>query len=169
MNMNNSQDANTSASVFEHTASVGGEFSDCLAQNEDKSIPEQTPEDSGDTLQLTAFFSKTNSSEISSSETEQMPKNLQKKIKRKKSQNSRQIKKWLKGKTDKAEHGESSTYASERENCDDEHPVLCHIHPMSHGESVLNSSILDEILSEKKRILLESAEMSEFLRNRIKT
>jgi hypothetical protein len=159
MNVNNSHDASTTASVFEHTASLGGEVSDCLEQNEsEKNISEQTPEHSGDTLQLPALLNKTNSSEISSFETEQLPKNLLKKIKRKKSQNSRPIKKWLKGKTDrdKVEHGESSTYAPERENCDDEHPVSLHIQPISHGESVLNSSILDEILSEKKRVTVLS-------------
>jgi hypothetical protein len=157
MNKNNAHQTSTTAGVFEHATSLGGEVSDCLDQNgSEKNISDQTPQQLGDALQLPALLSKTNSLKISSFETEQMPKNMLKKIKRKKSQNSRPIKKWLKGKTgrDRAECGESSTHASEREKYGDEHPVLLHIQPISHGESVLNSSILDEILSEKKRVIV---------------
>jgi hypothetical protein len=155
MNVNNSHDVDTTASVPEHTPSLGGEVSDYVVRNEgEKDVSEQF----SDTLQLPTVLNKTVSSETSSFESEQIPKKLLKKIKRKKNQSSRSIKKMLKGKTgkDEAERGESSTHALQRENSDDEHPVSLHIQPISHGESVLSSSILDEVLSEKKRVTVLS-------------
>jgi hypothetical protein len=159
MNANNSHDVDTTASVPEHTPSLGGEVSDYVVRNEgEKDVSEQTTGQFSDILQLPTVLNKTVYSETSSFESEQIPKKLLKKIKRKKNQSSRPIKKLLKGKTgkDDAEHGESSTHALQRENSDDEHPVSLHIQPISHGESVLSSSILDEVLSEKKRVIVLS-------------
>ena len=41
---------------------------------------------------------------------------------------------------------------AEKEHCNGEYTLPFHSQPVSRGESLLNSSILDEILSEKKRV-----------------
>lgn len=173
MNVNNVHDTNTAINVLGETSSLGREVSDYHHHNggEKNIIVEKTPEQLSDMFQPSVLLNKTNSSEISCCHNEQIPKMLLKKIKKKKSKNSKPVKKWFRGRTDtdKVEHKESLAGVSKRENCNDECPVSLQIQPISCGESVLNSSILDEVLSEKKRILLESAEMSEFLQSRIRT
>jgi hypothetical protein len=151
MNVNNSHNA----SGLEHTASLGKQVTDyCLNNEGGKNVAEQMPEQMSSTLQSPALLNEKRCSEISSCQSKQIPKKLLKKIKKRKSQNSKPIKKWFKEKTDKdkTEETESLTDAPERENYDDEHPVSLHIQSLSRAESVLNSSILDEILSEKKRV-----------------
>jgi hypothetical protein len=156
MNVNNFHDANTALSVLGETSSFGREVSDYHLHNGgEKNIVEKSPEQLSDIFQPPVLLNKTNYSEISSSHNEQIPKKLLSKIKKKKNQNSKPVKKWFKGKTDTdiIEYQESSAGVSQRENYNDECPVSLHIQPISCEESVLNSSILDEILSEKKRVI----------------
>ena len=152
-------DANTMASAVEHTACCGRDVTDYRVHNEGRrNITEQTPEEFCDKLQQPLLLSRKSYSQISCSDSEQMPKNLLKKIKKKRNQNSKPLKNLVKGKheKDKPQEAESSTDVSERENCDAECPLSLHIQPVSCGESILNSLILDEILSEKKRVILFS-------------
>jgi hypothetical protein len=165
MNVDNF-DANTVTSAVEHTACRRRDVSDYHLHNEGKkNIVEQTPVQLCDKLQQPLLLNKTSCSQIGRSHTAQMPKNLLKKIKKKRSQNSKSLKKLVKGKLekDKTQEAESSINASERENCDVEYPVSLHIQPVSCGESVLNSSILDVILSEKKRVILFTISHSLFI------
>jgi hypothetical protein len=162
----NNFDVKTAASAVEHTACPGGDTSDYHLHNEGKkNIAEQTPEQLCDKLQLPLLLNKTSCSRSSCSHSEQMTKNLLKKIKKKRSQNFKPFKNLVKGKPekDKIKEAESSTDASERDNCDVECPVSLHIQPVSCGESVLNSSILDEILSEKKRVITLNISYSVFM------
>jgi len=154
MNVNNF-DENTVASAVERTACCGRDISNYQLHNEGKrNITEQTPEKFCDKLQQPLLLNKTIYSQVSCSNSERMPKNLLKKIK-KKSQNAKPLKNLVKGKPEKdiTQEPESSASASERENCDAEYPLSLHIQPVSCGESILNSLILDEILSEKKRVI----------------
>jgi hypothetical protein len=153
MNVNNFVE-NTVASTVNCTTCCVRDISDYHLHNEVKrNITEQTPEDFCDKLQQPLLLNK---KQISCSRREQMPKNLLKKIKKKRSQNSKPLKNLVKGKhgKDKTQEVGCSTGVSERENCDAEYPLSLHIHPVSCGESILNSLILDEILSEKKRVIL---------------
>ena len=153
----NKFDANTAASAVDCTACPGRDVSDYHLNNEGKkNIAEQTAEQLYNKLQQPLLLNNTSYSQISCLHSEQMPKNLLKKIKKKRSQNSKPLKNLVKGKPekDKTQEAESSSNASEREICDVEYPMSVHIQPVSCGESVLNSSILDEILSEKKRVIL---------------
>lgn len=162
----NGIDENTVASAVECTACCGRDISNYHLHNEGKrDITEQTPEKFCDKLQQPLLLNKTSYSQISCSHSERMPKNLLKKIKKKRSQNSKPLKNLVKGKheKDKTREPESSTGASERENCDVEYPLSLHIQPVSCGESILNSLILDEILSEKKRVILFNISHSLFI------
>lgn len=155
MNVNNFNE-HTVASAVEHIACCGRDSSNYHLHNEAKrNITEQTPEKFCDKLQQPLLLNKTSYSQIRCSHSERMPKNLLKKIKKKRSQNSKPLKNLVKGKREKdvTQEPESSTSASERENCDVEYPLSLHIQPVSCGESILNSLILDEILSEKKRVI----------------
>jgi hypothetical protein len=156
MNVNNFHDANTAVSVLGETSSVVREVSDYHLHNRgEKNVTEKTPEQLSDMFQSSVLHNKTNSSEISCCYNEQIPKMSLKKMKKKRSQNSRPVKRWFRGRTDadRIEHQQSSTGVSKRENCIDECPVSLQIQPITCGESVLNSSILDEVLSEKKRVI----------------
>lgn len=159
MNVNNFVE-NTVASAVERTACCGRDISDYHLHNGGKrNITEQTPEDFCDKLQQPLLLNKT-----SYLHSERMPKNLLKKIKKKRSQNSKPLKDLVKGKHEKDKtQAECSTSASERQNCDVEYPLSLHIHPVSCGESILNSLILDEILSEKKRVILFNISCSVFI------
>ena len=155
MNVNNF-DENTVASSVECTACCGRDISNYHLHNEGKrNITEQIPEKFCEKLQQPLLLNKTSYSQISCSHSERMPKNLLKKIKKKRSQNLKPLKNLVKGKHEKdiTQEPESSTSASERENCDVEYPLSLHIQPVSCGESFVNSLILDEILSEKKRVI----------------
>jgi hypothetical protein len=150
MSVNNFHDANRAFSVLGGASSLGREVSDYHLNGGEKNVMEKTPE------QLSDMCQPSNSSEINWSHKKQMPKVLLKKMKKKKkSQSSKPVRKLFKGRTDadKVEHRESSAVATESENCDDECPVSFQIQPISCGESVLNSSLLDEVLSEKKRVI----------------
>lgn len=152
MNVNNF-DENTVASVVERTACCGRDISNYQLHNEGKrNLTEQTPEKFCDKLRQLLLLNKTNYSQVSCSKRERMPKNFLKKIKKNRSQNSKPLKNLVKGKPEKdiIQEPESSTSASERENCDAEYPLSLHIQPVSCGESIFNSLILDEILSEKR-------------------
>lgn len=156
MNANNIHDANTAVCVLGEASSFGREVSGYNLHNGgEKNIKEKTPEQLSVMFQPSVLLNRTNSSEIDCCHSEQIPKMLQKKAKKKKSQNSKPVKKWFRGRidTEKIEHKDSSAGVSKRENCNDECPVSLHIQPLSCGESVLNSSILDEVLSEKKRVI----------------
>jgi hypothetical protein len=156
MNVNNFHNSNTTVSVLGEASSLVREVSDYHLHNGgEKNIIEKTPEQLSDMFQPSVLLNKTNSSEISCCYNEQIPKMPQKKIKKKRSKNSRPVKRWFRGRTNanKIEHQESSTGVSKRENCNDECPVSLQIQPITCGESVLNSSILDEVLSEKKRVI----------------
>lgn len=162
MNVNNFHNDGINSSLLESTTGLDIEIPDYGIHIEDRNSAtnhDQLPEGFTNLSHTTALL------------TDQIPKKSLKKIKKKKCHNSKQFRKWLKGNSDKykTDHGESSTNSPERDNCDEDHPLALHIQPISCGESFLNSSILDEILSEKKRILLESSEMMEFLQSRIKT
>lgn len=155
MNVNNFYE-NTVASAVEHTACCGRDISNYQLYNEGKkNITEQTPEKFCDKLQQPLLLNKTSYSQVSCSSSGRMPKILLKIIKKKRSHNSKPLKNLVKGKSEKdiTQEPESSTSASERENCDAEYPLSLHIQPVSCGESILNSLILDEILSEKKRVI----------------
>jgi hypothetical protein len=148
MNMNNLHDANRAFNVLGRASPLRREVSDYHLNGGEKNVMEKTPEELSDMCQ------PSKSSEINCSHNEQMPKMLLKKMKKKKKQNSKPARKWFKGRTDidKLKHQKSSAVVSERENYDDECPVSFQIQPISCGESVLNSSILEEVLSEKKRV-----------------
>jgi hypothetical protein len=153
MNVNNF-DENTVASAVEHTVCCGRDISNYHLHNEGKrNITEQTPEKFCDKLQQPLLLNKTSYSQIRCSHSERMPKNLLKKIKKKRSQSLKPLKNLVKGKHEKnvTQEPESSASASEREYCDVEYPLSLHIQPVSCGESILNSLILDEILSKKKK------------------
>lgn len=156
MNVNNFHDPNAAVSVPGETSCLVREVSDYHLRNGGKkNVIEKTPEQLSDMFQPSVLLNKTNSSEISCCYKEQIPKISLRKIKKKRSQNSRPVKGWFRRKTDgdKIEHQESSTGVSKRENSNDECPVSLQIQPITCGESVLNSSILDEVLSEKKRVI----------------
>jgi hypothetical protein len=150
MNVNNLHDANRAFSVLGGASSLRREASDYHLNRGEKNVIENTPE------QLSDMCQPSNSSEINCSHNKQMPKVLLRKMKKKKkSQSSKPVRKLFKGRTDadKVEHRESAADVSERENCEDECPVSFQIQPITCGESVLNSSLLDEVLSEKKRVI----------------
>ncbi|PNF34266.1 hypothetical protein B7P43_G16894 [Cryptotermes secundus] len=155
MNVNNFHYPNAAVSVPGEISSHVREVSDYHRNGGEKNVIKKTPEQLSDMFQPSVLLNKTNSSEINCCYKEQMPKISLKKIKKKRILNSRPVKGWFRGKTDgdKIEHQESSTGVSKRENCNDECPVSQHIQPITCGESVLNSSILDEVLSEKKRVI----------------
>jgi hypothetical protein len=155
MNVNNLHDASKVFSGLGGASSLSKEVSKYRLNGGEKNELEKTPEQLSDMCQPLVLLNKTNSSEISCSHNEQIPKMLMKKIKKKKSKNLKPVRKWFRGRTDadKLEHQESSAAVSERENCDDECPISFQNQPISWGESVLNSSILDEVLSEKKRVI----------------
>jgi hypothetical protein len=156
MNADNFRDANTAVSVPGETSSLVREVSDYHHHNGgENNIIEKTPEQLSDMFQPSVLLNKTNSSEISCCHNEQIPKMLLRKIKKKKNQNTKPVKRWFRGRADadKIERQDTSTGVSERENCNDEYPVSLQIQPVTCGESVLNSSILDEVLSEKKRVI----------------
>jgi hypothetical protein len=164
MNVNNF-DENTVASFVERTACCRRDISNNHLHNEGKrNITEQTPEKFCDKLQQPLLLNKTSYSQLSCSHSERMPKNLLRR-KKKRSKNSKPLKNLIKGKLAKdiTQKPESSTCASERENCDVEYPLSLHIQPVSCGESILNSLILDEILSEKKRVILFNISHSLFI------
>ncbi|KAJ4431851.1 hypothetical protein ANN_20457 [Periplaneta americana] len=149
-------DGGINANVLEPTAKLDIEIPDYDIHIEDGNKitnQDQLSETFTNLSHTTALLTNNTSTEINSDQSEQIPRKSLKKIKRRKYQNSKQFRKWLKGNSDKdkLDHGGSSTNSPEKDVVDEDHPVSLHIQPISCGESFLNSSILDEILSEKKR------------------
>ncbi|XP_067003274.1 uncharacterized protein [Anabrus simplex] len=113
-------------------------------------------------------------------EFEQVRKKILKKTRKKKPHTSisEENKKRLKVKSEYIpieescmDNGEETNYESEDISPTDElNPELVQpVSAVSNGDSLANNCILNEILSEKKRALLESPEMIEFLQSRIRT
>lgn len=145
--MNNFHDNTTPSQFLEHsTASNSSTPSYCFGNEKENMLKDQAPELLSNEVEISVLARATDKPEEKNSVSTENNQKEVKKTKRRKYQSSKQLKKC---KNERC--GTEETDGTEKDQGDD-HVVSFHMQPVSRGESFLNSSILDEILSEKKRV-----------------
>ena len=142
--MNNFHDKTAASQLLEHNSNLNNDISSFhYGTEKDKTVKEQAPELLNNDVHMSTSTPITNKPEEQNSIKTEIDNKPIKKTKRRKYQNSKQMKKC------KTEKNGTEEKRTEKDH-GDEHVVSLYMQPVSRGESFLNNSNLDEILSEKK-------------------